>query len=125
MVAARLVTTEIAAISFRDSNGDGKGVSAGNLLQRTRLILGGQASMPYGSTLDLSISHVSTLATTSLTSAWSYPMFGSMADFLIACGRKLHARNLRLDLDFVPNDIFYEHAWLRESRSSWSKLRKC
>lgn len=46
-----------------------------------------------------------------------HPMFGTMADFeaLLA---DVHARDMKLILDLVPNHSSDEHEWFKESRSS-------
>jgi alpha-glucosidase len=51
------------------------------------------------------------------------PIFGSLADFdrLI---RELHARGLRLILDFVPNHSSDQHPWFVESRSNRSNPKR-
>ncbi len=52
-----------------------------------------------------------------------HPMFGTMQDFdrLLA---DLHARGMKLILDYVPNHSSDQHPWFIESRSSRSSLRR-
>ncbi|RYG80255.1 MAG: alpha-amylase, partial [Alphaproteobacteria bacterium] len=45
------------------------------------------------------------------------PIFGDLAAFDRLCAA-IHARGLKLILDFVPNHSSDQHAWFRESRSS-------
>jgi alpha-glucosidase len=51
------------------------------------------------------------------------PIFGSLADFdrLVAA---LHARNIRVILDFVPNHTSDRHPWFREARRSRDDPRR-
>ncbi|MGH6930680.1 MAG: alpha-amylase family glycosyl hydrolase, partial [Dongiaceae bacterium] len=51
------------------------------------------------------------------------PVFGSLADFdrLVAA---LHARNIRVILDFVPNHTSGRHPWFQEARRSRSDPRR-
>ena len=51
------------------------------------------------------------------------PLFGTMGDFdrLLAA---VHARGLKLVLDFVPNHSSSEHPWFRESRSSRESAKR-
>jgi alpha-glucosidase len=108
------VIYEIAPISFQDSDGDGKGDLQGLLGRMDHLQwLGVDAvwlTPIYPSPmLDLGYDISDFCAIDSL--------FGSMDDFdrLI---EQLHARGMRLILDFVPNHTSDQHDWFRESRSS-------
>jgi alpha-glucosidase len=116
----RAVVYEIAAISFQDSDGDGKG-DLGGLLRR----------------LDY-------LRWLGIDAVWLTPIFCSpFADFgydiadFCAVDRtlgtidqfdelieRLHAADIRLILDFVPNHTSDQHAWFRESRSSRANPRR-
>jgi alpha-glucosidase len=112
----RAVIYEIAAISFQDSNGDGKGDLPG-LIGRIDYLewLGIDAvwlTPIYRSPmLDLGYDIEDFRAID--------PLFGTMDDFdrLLA---ELHRRDIALILDFVPNHTSDRHAWFNESRSSRS-----
>ena len=51
------------------------------------------------------------------------PIFGSLADFdrMVAA---LHAHNIRVILDFVPNHSSDQHPWFRESRTSRTSAKR-
>lgn len=108
------VIYEIALISFQDSNGDGKGDLAG-LLSRIDYLkwLGVDAvwltpiyKSPFRD-LGYDISDYCSID----------PTFGSLDEFdhLLEA---LHAADIRLILDLVPNHTADDHAWFVESSSS-------
>jgi alpha-glucosidase len=111
---------EIVPISFQDSNGDGKGDLPG-LLQRIDYLawlgVGAVWLTPcFKSPMrDLGYDIADYCAVD--------PVFGTLADFdrLLEA---LHARDIRLILDFVPNHTSDEHPWFAQSRSSRSDPKR-
>lgn len=105
---------EIAPVSFQDSNGDGKGDLRG-LIKR----------IPYLDWLGIDAVWLTPVYPSPFRDLGydisDYcgidPMYGTFADFDELLER-LHARNIRLILDFVPNHTSVEHPWFTESRSS-------
>ena len=116
----RAVFYEIALISFQDSNGDGHGDLPG-LISRLDYLewLGIDAvwlTPIYRSPmLDLGYDISDFCAID--------PMFGTLED-LDNLVSSLHARGLRLILDFVPNHTSDRHDWFKESRSSRSNPKR-
>ncbi|MDB5395873.1 MAG: alpha-amylase [Rhodospirillales bacterium] len=115
----RAVIYEIAAVSFQDSNGDGKGDLPG-LKRRIEYIrwLGVDTvwltpifRSPF---LDLGYDIVDFCSVD--------PTFGTLDDFDQIL-TELHNNNIHLILDFVPNHTSDRHAWFGESRSSRSNPR--
>jgi alpha-glucosidase len=114
------VIYEVAVVSFQDSNGDGKGDLPGLINRIDHLEwLGIDAlwltpiyTSPF---LDLGYDIADFCGVN--------PAFGTMADFdrLLA---ELHARDIRLILDFVPNHSSDRHPWFVESRSSRSNDKR-
>lgn len=111
---------QIAVRSFQDSNGDGNGDLRG-LLQRVDhlawLGVGAVWLTPiYPSPLrDFGYDIADFCAVD--------PRYGTLEDFddLLAT---LHARAIRLILDFVPNHTSDEHPWFIESRASHASKRR-
>src|SRR3984885_11373807 len=110
----RGVIYQIYPRSFQDSDGDGIGDLAG---VRQRL--------DYLSGLGVDAVWISPVYPSPMAD-FGYditdycgidPMFGSLADFdrLLA---EVHARGLKLIMDFVPNHTSDQHPWFLESRSS-------
>jgi alpha-glucosidase len=114
------VVYQIYPRSFQDSNGDGIGDLQG-ILDRVEYLtwLGVDAvwiSPFYPSPMadfGYDISNYVDLD----------PIFGTLADFdrLVAA---LHARNIRVILDFVPNHSSDRHPWFREARRSRTDPRR-
>ena len=100
--------------SFQDSNGDGIGDLRGIieradyfcLARRRRGLVFSLLHLSHGG---LRLRHLRTMST-------SIRRFGTLADFdeLVAT---LHARNIRVILDYVPNHTSDQHPWFLESRS--------
>jgi alpha-glucosidase len=108
------VVYQIYPRSFQDSNGDGIGDLAG-ISQR----------IDYLEWLGIDAVWISPFFPSPMAD-FGYdisdyvgidPMFGTLADFdrLVAA---LHARNIRVILDFVPNHTSDQHPWFQESRRS-------
>ena len=108
------IVYQIYPLSFRDSNGDGKGDLNG-IRQR----------LDYLTWLGVNAIWISPIYPSPMAD-FGYdvadycniaPMFGTLGDFdgLI---EEVHRRNLKLILDFVPNHTSDQHAWFLESRAS-------
>src|SRR4051794_37236474 len=110
----RAVIYEVAPISFQDSNGDGKGDLPGLISRLDYLEWLGVGALwltPIYKSQMLDLGY-------DIADFCSIdPLFGSLGDFDRLIGL-LHARGIRLILDFVPNHTSIEHAWFHESRSS-------
>jgi alpha-glucosidase len=115
----RAVIYEIAVISFQDSDGNGKGDLQG-LIDRIDYLewLGIDAvwlTPVYPSPmLDFGYDISDFCAID--------PLFGTMEQF-DALVEALHAREIRIILDFVPNHTSHKHPWFVESRSSRRNVR--
>ena len=105
-------------LSFADSNGDGFGDIRGIINHLDYLNNGGTDSLGV-SALWLSPVYLSPMAD------WGYdvadhksidPKFGTMADFDELL-RELHARGMKLLMDFVPNHTSNLHVWFLDSSS--------
>jgi alpha-glucosidase len=111
---------EIAVISFQDSDGDGRGDLRG-LIDRIDYLewLGVDAvwlTPIYPSPmLDLGYDIADFCGVD--------PVFGTLGDFdrLI---ERLHARDIRIIIDFVPNHSSDQHPWFIESRSSRANCKR-
>jgi alpha-glucosidase len=110
----RAAIYEVAPISFKDSDGDGKGDLKG-LIERVDhlewLGVGAIWLTPVYRSPMLDLGYdISDFCDID-------PVFGTLADFdrLV---EELHVRDIRLILDFVPNHTSDQHQWFLESRSS-------
>src|SRR4051794_32753604 len=110
----RAVLYEIAVLSFQDSNGDGKGDLKGII-----------SRLDYLEWLGIDTVWLTPIFTSPMLD-FGYdiadffkidPVFGTLAEFDRLVDR-LHARGIRLTLDFVPNHTSDQHPWFVESRSS-------
>jgi len=108
------IVYQIYPRSFQDSNGDGVGDLAGVVARLDYLVeLGVDAvwlSPFYRSPMDDFGYDVSDHTAVD-------PLFGDMEDFQRLV-EAVHARGLRLILDYIPNHTSDRHAWFQESRSS-------
>lgn len=116
----RAVIYEIYPRSFQDSNGDGVGDLAGILWRLDYLVALGI------DTVWISPIYPSPMADFGYDVA-DYcgidPLFGTMEDFDRLL-KEVHARGLKLILDFVPNHTSNQHSWFLESRSSRDNPRR-
>ena len=114
------VIYEIYPRSFQDSDGDGVGDLAG-ILQR----------VDYLAWLGVDAVWICPIYPSPMAD-FGYdvadytgidPLFGTMADFerLVAA---LHARGIRLILDFVPNHSSDQHPWFQEARAARASPRR-
>src|SRR5919109_1949656 len=116
----RAIVYQIYPRSFQDSNGDGIGDLNGIL-----------ARADYLAWLGIDAVWISPFFPSPMAD-FGYdisnyvdidPIFGRLADFdrLVAA---LHARNIRVILDFVPNHTSDRHRWFQESRRSRDNPRR-
>jgi alpha-glucosidase len=116
----RAVVYEIALASFQDSDGDGRG-DLGGLLRR----------LDHLSWLGVDVVWLTPVQPSPFRD-FGYdisdycaidPSFGTMEQFdrLVS---EVHARGMRLILDFVPNHTATEHPWFVESRASRGSARR-
>lgn len=111
---------EIATISYQDSDGDGKGDLQG-LLSRIDYLewlgIGAVWLTPIYPSPMLDLGYdISDFCDV-------HPGFGTLDQFDQLLDR-LHRRDIRLILDFVPNHTSDQHAWFKESRSSRENPRR-
>jgi alpha-glucosidase len=114
------VIYEIAPISFQDSNGDGKGD-----------LKGIESRIDYLTWLGIDAVWITPFFPSPMLD-FGYdicdycdvdPVFGSLEDFDRLVER-LHGRNIRVILDFVPNHTSAKHPWFADSRSSRTSLKR-
>jgi alpha-glucosidase len=105
---------QIYPLSFQDTNADGRGDLPGILSRLEYLTWLGVDAVWIGPIYPSPMADFG-YDITNFTAV--DPVFGSLRDFdrLIAA---LHARHIRLLLDFVPNHTSDQHPWFRESRSA-------
>jgi alpha-glucosidase len=110
----RAVIYQIYPLSFQDSNGDGKGNLVGILSRVDYLESLGIDAVWLG---PIYPSPMADFGYDIAEFTGVDPLFGSLDELgqLIAA---LHARSVRLILDFVPNHTSHLHPWFLQSRSS-------
>lgn len=113
------VVYQIYPLSFKDSNGDGKGDLSGIIEKLDYLNDGTAGSLGIGA-IWLSPIYKSPMADFGYDVADYYdidPVFGDLASFdkLI---KAAHDRGIRVIVDFVPNHSSSQHPWFIKSRQS-------
>jgi alpha-glucosidase len=108
------VTYQIYPLSFQDTNGDGRGDLPGVLSRLDHLSWLGVSAV-WLSPVYCSPMEDFGYDITDFTNV--DPLFGTLAD-LDRLTERLHARGIRLILDFVPNHTSDRHPWFQDSRSS-------
>ena len=105
---------QVFPLSFQDSNGDGRGDIAGLISRLSYLQWLGVDAIWLGPVY----------RTAMLDSGYDIvdfcdidPMFGTLTEF-DALVHAVHARGMKLIIDFVPNHTSVEHPWFKQSRSS-------
>jgi alpha-glucosidase len=114
------VIYEIAPISFQDTSGSGKGD-----------LKGIESRLDYLEWLGIDAVWLTPFFTSSMLD-FGYdisdycavdPAYGSLDDF-DRLAERLHQRDIKLLLDFVPNHTSDQHAWFDDSRSSRTSRRR-
>ena len=110
----RGIIYQIYPLSFQDTNEDGRGDLPGILSRLEYLTWLGVDAVWVGPIYPSPMADFG-YDITDFTDV--DPVFGSLNDFdrLVAA---LHARNMRVLLDFVPNHTSHQHPWFLEGRSS-------
>jgi alpha-glucosidase len=116
----RAVIYQIAPMSFQDSNGDGKGDLKGITVRLTYLEWLGIDAVwlcPIYPSPMLDFGYDIT------DFCGVNPLFGTLDEFDMLLD-EMHARGIKLLLDFVPNHTSADHPWFIESRSSRTNTKR-
>jgi alpha-glucosidase len=116
----KAVIYQIAPMSFQDSNGDGKGDLKGIISRLDYLEWLGIDAVWFcpiypSPMLDFGYDITNFCDVN--------PLFGTLDEFDMLL-HEMHARKIKLLLDFVPNHTSAEHPWFNESRSSRSNPKR-